>query len=263
MTQKRTLGDVEETALIPLASRASETNRRHPRIKDPKAVQVIQDLHLDLKKYDKLITHECVVARTIMFDQTVNDLIQKYPEALCINLGCDLDDRYHRVDHQKIIWIDLDLSDLIAARRKVYVDTPRHKMIAGSVLEKDWTDQLPAHDSKIPVIIIAEGLFMYFHKSQIQNILHNLTEMFPHCTLVVELMRQSMMKENIHDTVKETQAKFGWGTKSGHELEVLEPKMKLMSEKSFALQLLKSTFVSKLIGLVSLKINNRIAVFVW
>lgn len=61
MNPKLELGDVQETALIPLACRALETKRKHPRIIDPMAVQIMQELHPDVKKYDKTITHECVV----------------------------------------------------------------------------------------------------------------------------------------------------------------------------------------------------------
>ncbi|MGN1022950.1 MAG: class I SAM-dependent methyltransferase [Lachnospiraceae bacterium] len=263
MPEKLELGDVEETALIPLACRASETLRRHPRIRDPKAVEIIRSLQADVHRYDKLITHECVVARTILFDETTRALLQTYPRALCVNLGCGLDDRFSRADNGQIRWFDVDLADLIRVRRKVFSDTDRRKMISGSVLDGGWADGISAADRQRPVIVIAEGLFMYFSREENQKILRSLTAQFPRGTLVVELMHQSMMKENLHDTVRETNAKFGWGTDSGHELELLEPKMKLVSEQSFAKELLKSTPVSRLIGLFSMKINNRIAVFTW
>jgi hypothetical protein len=34
-------------------------------------VEITDILGIDIKEYDKLITHECVVARTIMFDEAV------------------------------------------------------------------------------------------------------------------------------------------------------------------------------------------------
>lgn len=44
------LGDVQETALIPLAVRAEETKRKNARIHDLKAVRIIDELGLDTKK---------------------------------------------------------------------------------------------------------------------------------------------------------------------------------------------------------------------
>lgn len=51
------LGDVQETALIPLACRASETKRKNPRITDEMAVKIVDSLRIETKKYDKIITH--------------------------------------------------------------------------------------------------------------------------------------------------------------------------------------------------------------
>ena len=64
------LGDVQETALIPLAVRANETKRENARIHDGKAVEIIETLAIDTKDIDRFFSHEGVVARTIMFDRT-------------------------------------------------------------------------------------------------------------------------------------------------------------------------------------------------
>ena len=41
-------GDIQETALITLAIRASETARPNPRIRDPKAKEIIDTLGVDV-----------------------------------------------------------------------------------------------------------------------------------------------------------------------------------------------------------------------
>ncbi len=46
------LGDVQETALIPLAIRANETKRGNARIHDAKAVEIIDTLGIDTKALD-------------------------------------------------------------------------------------------------------------------------------------------------------------------------------------------------------------------
>ena len=103
------LGNVETTALIPLSNRASETKRENPRVRDQKAVEIIETLGVDTKNYDKLVTHECVIARTIMFDEEMKRLIGEYPNAVCVNMGCGLDNRFERVDNGKIRWFDVGL----------------------------------------------------------------------------------------------------------------------------------------------------------
>lgn len=81
-----TFGDIQETALIPLAIKASETARPNARIKDEKAKQIIETLGVDVSKFDPFMSHEGVVARTIMFRDELKRLLKDYPDALCINL---------------------------------------------------------------------------------------------------------------------------------------------------------------------------------
>ena len=103
-----------------LAIRASETDRPNARIKDYKAKEIIEKLGVDVKNYDPFMSHEGVVARTIMYKNQLDELIQKYPDALCINLGCGFDDKFAQVDNGRIIWYDVDLPDILEVRRKIY-----------------------------------------------------------------------------------------------------------------------------------------------
>lgn len=119
------LGDVQETALIPLAVRAEETKRKNARIHDLKAVRIIDELGLDTKKYNKFFSHEGVVARTVMIDREVKNLLKKYPDAICVNLGCGLDDRFSRIDNGLIQWFNIYLHDSIEVRKKVFEETER------------------------------------------------------------------------------------------------------------------------------------------
>ena len=254
------LGDVQETALIPLAIRANETKRKNARIHDEKAVEIIDTLGLDTKNLDKYISHEGVVARTILFDRAVKKLLEKYPDAICVNIGCGLDDRFTRVDNGRIRWFNVDLPDSIEVRRKIFREVEREHMIAGDILKADWTGDIPKVDI---TIVIAEGLLMYFSKEQVKTILNNITGSFERGFLLAELMHPKMMKEKMHDTLKHTNAKFGWGTRTGKELSELNPKLELIKEISFWDEMKKHTLVGKIGSVLAKDLNNRLAVYKW
>ncbi len=129
---KQYLGDVQETALIPLAIRANETERKMARIHDDKAVEIIRELDVDTEKLNRFFSHEGVIARTILFDETVKKLLRKYPDAVCINIGCGLDNRFSRVDNGKIRWFNVDLPDSIEMRKKFFYETEREHMLAAN-----------------------------------------------------------------------------------------------------------------------------------
>lgn len=78
-------------------------------------------------------------------------MLRKYPDAVCINLGCGFDDKFSQVDNGKLTWFDVDLPDQIVVRRKVYEDRERCTMMDGNALDGSWTDGIP--DSEMYFII--------------------------------------------------------------------------------------------------------------
>ena len=195
-------GDIQETALIPLAIKASETARPAARIKDPKAKEIIDTLGVDVSKYDPFLSHEGVVARTIMYRNRLKSLIKKYPDAVCINLGCGFDDKFSQVDNGRLQWFDVDLPDQIAVRRKVYSDRKRCKMLDGSALDGEWTKQIPK--AKM-YIIVMEGVLEYFSKEQVKTCLNMHCDSFVHGYLLAELHSPLLEKHGSHhDAVKHT-----------------------------------------------------------
>lgn len=255
------LGDVQQTALIPLAIKANETKGKK-RIIDPKAVEIIDALGVDTRSYDKYLSHEGVVSRTIMFDHTVRKLLEKYPDANIINLGCGFDDRFSRVDNGILHWYDVDLPDSITARAKVFPEKDRVTMVAGDALNTGWTDKI---DRDKIAIVIAEGFFMYFTKDETRTILNNLTSSFPKGFLLSEMMSKFAAGDQgkHHDTVKATNAKFKWGTDSGEEFVELAPELELIKEDSFNVVMKHFSLRCRLFATILPNINNRLAVFKW
>lgn len=255
------LGVVQETMLIPLAIKANETLRPKARIRDEKAVEIINRLQIETEKYDKFMSHEGVVARTIMFDREVKAFFEKYPNAVCVNLGCGLDARFYRVDNGKILWYDIDLPDAMEVRKQFFPEEERVRRIAASILEPGWTESV---GKGRPLIFILEGVLMYFSREQVKTLLSILSDAFPKYWLLAELMPPFAVKQaKHHDTLKSTNATFRWGTKTGRELETLCPGLTLMRENSFNDVMKTFTFFGWLFGTLP-KIrdcNDRLAVF--
>lgn len=256
-----TFGDVQETALIPLAIKASETNRPNARIRDEKAKAIIETLGVDVSKYDPFLSHEGVVARTIMYRNELKRLLAQYPEAVCINLGCGFDDKFSQVDNGRLTWFDVDLPDQIEVRKKVYEDRDRCRMLGGSALEGGWTVDIPKADM---YIVVMEGVLEYFSKEQVKTCLNMLCDSFKHGYLLAELHSPFLEKNGKHhDAVKHTNATFGWGTESGKEYLELEKRMSLVSETSYNEEMKKYSIRGKLFAIIGRKLNNRLAVFKW
>ena len=260
------LGDVETTALIPVAIKANETLSKNPRVKDPMAVEIVKHLKMDTAPFDKFLSHEGVIARTIMLDKTVRDFVAANPDAVVVNLGAGFDNRFERVDNGRITWFDVDLPDLIAARRKAFPERERITMIAANILEDNWIEVVKnaASAKGAPVIFLAEGLFMYLTLEEIGTLLNLLKTNFEHGTLVAEQNCPMMVKnQKHHDTVSKTNAVFKSGTKSARELEPLCPGIRVTEEHSFNEEMRKYSLRAKIFAFLLPGVNDRWATLVW
>ena len=254
-----TLGDVQETALIPLAIKANESRRPDHRIYDAKAVEIIEGLRIDTTQYDKFMSHEGVVARTILFDEELRKALKKYPDAVVVNIGCGFDDRFSRVDNGKVRWYNVDLPDSIAVRRKCFAQRDREFNIEGDLLSDTWTQDIPKGSV---TIVIAEGLLMYFTEEQVKHLFSHIRDQFGKGYVLAELMHPlAAGNSKHHDTVKATKAQFHWGIADGREVELLCSGYKMLRETSFFEEMKKYTVAAKIGNLFFKKFNDRLAVY--
>jgi O-methyltransferase involved in polyketide biosynthesis len=126
------LGAVQQTLFIPLLARARAAQRRHPLLRDPKAVQIAGSVESDAK-YGRGAGGSVTVLRTVVMDAWVRDFLARNPAGTVVEIGTGLNSRFERVDNGQVHWFDLDLPDSIELRRKFFADTDRRRMLAASV----------------------------------------------------------------------------------------------------------------------------------
>lgn len=252
---------VQETMLIPLVIKASETKRSNARIQDAKAVEIVEQLGLDVSKYDKFMSHEGVVARTILFDNALKHYLKEYPKSVCISVGCGFDSRFSRVDNGELIWYDLDFPEVIAARKQFFPEQDRVYLIAKSALDPTWPQEVAKRDR---TIILMEGILMYLQEEEVRQLFGIIKDHFHDVIVLAELMPPRSAKgSKYHDTVKSTNATFKWGVRSGKEVEKLCEGLRLVDETSFNREMKKYTFRGKLFAAIPVvrDLNDRLAVF--
>jgi len=110
------LKDVQLTLLLPLWGRAVETQKKHPKLIDNSAAEIISRLDYDFttiaSNIHPVTQHEWI-ARSIHIDKTIREFLVKYSKATIVNVGCGLDTTFNRVDNGSLFWYDLDLPDVI------------------------------------------------------------------------------------------------------------------------------------------------------
>lgn len=215
-----TLGPVQETALIPLLGRAEETRRGRGLVSDPRALEIVASLDYDFDKWRGGPSLVGTVLRTRMMDEDVRCFLRMHPGGTVVELGCGLNTRFERVDDGNVQWLDVDLPDMIALRRRWFEDTPRRRMIATDLRETGWLDAVAA--SPGPVCFVSEAVLIYLDADVARGVIEAIARRFPGAWLVMDTTGADMVRSQArHDAMRHLprESWFRWACDDPRELE--------------------------------------------
>jgi O-methyltransferase involved in polyketide biosynthesis len=212
------LGSVQETLFIPLAARARETQRKHPVLRDSKAVEMVRSIDYDAAKYGQGAGGFVTVLRTAIIDFWVRSFLAAHPAATVVELGTGLNTRFERVDNGQVHWFDLDLPDTIELRRNFFADTGRRRMIAASALDEDWLPVVAR--SRGPYFFVADGVLVYLPEDQVMAMLVRIGERFPGALIALDTYpKQTFERQHRLAAKKGMDARWAWSCDDPRSLE--------------------------------------------
>jgi O-methyltransferase involved in polyketide biosynthesis len=231
--EKIILTEEQETLLVPLYSKAVESQRARPIFVDPKAVEILENVEYDfarLKTPRKTTVTLCIRANKI--DAITREFLASHPRSVVIHLGCGLDSRYIRVNNREVEWFDLDMPEVIALRRKFYQEINNYHMIPSSVTRPGWLGLISPGDRA--VLVIAEGLLMYLEEEDVKALVRRLKESFPGCELAFDVFSLMTAKSvKAHPALKQTGAVVRWGIDDARGIERWAEGIRLKEEWYF------------------------------
>lgn len=257
------LNEISETLLITLNARAKDYKEEKSILKDYKSYEIASKLDYDFSRFDTAwASYYGILARAKTMDREIIKFIEKYPDAIIISIGCGLDTRFYRVDNGKINWYNLDLPEVIKAREMFFEENERVFNISKSVFDETWVKEVNLKNEK--VLIISEGVLMYFDEAEIKKILEILVNNFQEFTAYFDLLYKGMVKKaKKHDALKKMNAEFKFGVKNGREIEVLSNNLikqigyiNFTDEMRYLLPLSKKIFIPMLYIF-----NNRLGMY--
>lgn len=220
----------QETLLGTLYSRALDSRSKNPILHDEAAEEIVRRLDYDFRKLriqrdDVLNT----VIRAKQLDQWTTDFLADHSDATVLHLGCGLDSRVDRVALSKNVrWYDLDYPEVIELRRRFFPPRDGYSMIGASVTDPSFLDKVQTSG---PVMIIAEGLFMYLSEYEVKELLRRLTTYFQSGQLAFDVWsRLAVRISKFNPPFGVTGAKGGWGIDDLRTIEQWVPRLQLVSE---------------------------------
>lgn len=220
----------QETLLVPLYCKIHECESI---FSDPKAREIAQQIEYDFSGLDiPRKTCHMLCMRAHQFDCYTQEFLTKHHESTVLHLGCGLDSRNLRIKIHSNIWYDLDLPEVMDLRNKFYEESDCYHMLSYSVTEKEWLDQISANNN--PVLILAEGLFMYLTEGEVKKLIQSLVEKFSHGALIFDAFSTlTAQHASSHPSLHSTGAKTLWGLDDPGIIEKWIERIKLEEEWYF------------------------------
>jgi O-methyltransferase involved in polyketide biosynthesis len=192
-----------------------------PVIQDKKAAEIMTQVETGDIIIDggKIVTHG-ILARTKVIDDEIKKILLDKPDITIINLGTGLDTRICRIDNSQLKCFELDMPDVIALRRKYFMENARIRFIAKSVLDDTWIQDVGKENGN-NIVIIAEGLLMYFSEEDVKRIFQLLSNNFPNATMYFDVVHSFFVGKGISSA-------FNWGLDKAKNIKKLNHNIQLV-----------------------------------
>jgi methyltransferase (TIGR00027 family) len=232
-TEKVDFTDVKWTMLVTLYHRAMDSRTKPSILRDHAAAEAIDRIDYNFNQLVMRATsgdRYMVVLRAKQLDEWAVDFLARHPDATVLQLGCGLDSRAFRLDlPEGVRWYDVDLPEVIELRRRLYQEHDNYRMLASSVTEPAWLEQIP---NDRPTLVIAEGLLMYLVESDVRRLLQRLTGHLPGGELMFDGIARWVLPMSKLMFGPLAGFRMGWAIGDGLELERWNPRLTYVTSVS-------------------------------
>lgn len=179
---------VPEHLFQPLWLRSLESLANNHLVYDPIAASACQRCQIKTSCPSQQVQQKQLLysSLTHMLDQQIRQFLELHPTAWVINVGAGLDTRFYRLDNGLCHWLELDNTEHLIWRNKLFHRSERYSHQVGSVECEQWLDfiHIPEHT---PVMIICEQSLLSCPHPQIARFVQSLARRFEHAQLCAVL----------------------------------------------------------------------------
>ena len=179
--------------------------------------------------------------RARKYDMLTREYLKENPGGLVVNLGCGFDTRFWRVADQKMNYVEVDLPEVIEAKKEILGDLITYTVIGSSVFDEAWISRVASFRTE-GVLFLAEGLFMYLPKEEVITTFKKISGTFTNSYMVFEVVHEKythgVWKKMLERKMKRSLgssagASYSYGIKAAREIEKYHNRIKVTGEWSY------------------------------
>ncbi|MER0247234.1 class I SAM-dependent methyltransferase [Streptomyces sp. HSW2009] len=223
----------EKATLLPtLYGRALDAQSPDSILHDTMAYEAVQQIEFDFSTVGLRRGDDTAIAlRAHCLDDWARQYLATQSECVVLHLGCGLDTRAYRIDPgPQVRWYDVDYPEVIELRQQLFPDRPGYQCIGSSVTDPMWLAEVKGD---VPVLVVAEGLFMYLKEEEGKALVRRILDHFPSGQFVFDgLSRRGAQLQKLNKAVQAAKAKVYWGFDSCAEWEAIDARLHCVSSMS-------------------------------
>ena len=199
---------VQETLVIPLFGRLICSEHFPHLFSDSEAKRICDSLDYDFTEKRKKMESLPGLFGALEVAQRQYDLrceiesyLKDHPKAAVVNLGCGLDDSFHKVDNGMCRGYNIDMPDVISVRNELLPAKDREENIGCDLNDTSWMDRI---DGSHGAVFFAAGVFYYFKTEAVKKLFKTMSGRFPGGVLVFDSCNRRGAKIMMKTWLKET-----------------------------------------------------------
>lgn len=183
---------VSDTLFIPLEARIFVSEKFPEYFYDEKALWLKKYIPNDsIRRKSSEYSFMASVARYYNMDSMAKEFILKHHQCNIVYLGAGLETAYYRLNANNVMFYEVDLPEVIAARRSILGETSNDILIGEDMFNLEWTDQI---EKTKPTLIFVSGVFQYFKEEKVVDFINNLKGIFNKSELVFDATNEVGIK---------------------------------------------------------------------
>ncbi|WP_252023574.1 class I SAM-dependent methyltransferase [Vibrio sp. SCSIO 43136] len=155
---------------------------------DPIAASACRSCHLSPECQTSNLEQDQLLYASItqLCDEQISAFLKRYPDAWVLNVGAGLDTRFYRLDNGRCHWMELDVSEHLLWRQRLFHPSERYQLRCGSVTDLGWLQELSISD-QVPLLIVCDAALLQCTEEQLGKFMVGLAKRFLHaqCCFVV------------------------------------------------------------------------------
>ncbi|SFE33674.1 class I SAM-dependent methyltransferase [Peptostreptococcus sp. D1] len=197
---------VQETLIVPLYGRKMCSEKFPELYTDIFAKNLCDRLDYDfseLEKKNRSFLYEFgsleAAMRQLDIMWEIKEYLKMHPKAAIVNLGCGLDETGKACDNGSCKIVNVDFPDVIEVRNQLISNYERERNIASDLKDYSWMKEI---DGSNGVIFFAAGVFHYFKRDEVKDLVLELSKRYAGGCLVFDSVGKLGLKLMISKTLK-------------------------------------------------------------